>query len=292
MDLYQLHYFLAIVETGNFTKAAERLFVSQPSLSVGIKKLEQELDVVLFERGGRRVLLTPAGQLFLGKAQAILQEYRSTLQELNAFKDRPTLRVGTLHTIRSSGLAQLIGAFRAKHPNALVELCTGHLENLQDWLEQGNIDVAITWLRDQDNAKTCLMLFQQHVTLAVSQTHTFAKQGRVCLADLDGQPYIKRLNCEFWRRYPQMFEEAGIQPQIVYAANNEEWAISLIQVGLGMSIMPIWRGISGVTYLPITDLKLSRTVGLKWRSQQVSEVANWFIAFARDRAADPHSPDF
>jgi DNA-binding transcriptional LysR family regulator len=69
MDLYQINYFLAIVETGSFTKAADSLFVSQPSLSAGIKKLEQELGVVLLERGGRKVLLTAAGNLFLEKAK-------------------------------------------------------------------------------------------------------------------------------------------------------------------------------------------------------------------------------
>lgn len=85
--LQKIRYFVAIAETGSFTNAAERLSVSQPSLSAGIKKLEQELAVKLLERGGRRAILTPAGKFFLEKAQKILNEYQTTLQEL-----KPTFR--------------------------------------------------------------------------------------------------------------------------------------------------------------------------------------------------------
>jgi DNA-binding transcriptional LysR family regulator len=144
MDLYQLHYFLAIVETGGFTKAAERLFVSQPSLSAGIKKLEQELGVVLFERGGRRAVLTTAGKFFLTKATTILSEYQSTLRELKEFHQQPTLRIGTLRTIRIASLATLIRDFQTQYPNVLFELLDGTVNELHTWLEDGEIDLAIT----------------------------------------------------------------------------------------------------------------------------------------------------
>ena len=79
MDLYQIEYFLAIAEYGGFSLAADRLNVSQPSLSNGIKKLEKELGVLLFERGGRRALLTPAGKSFVEQAENIRQQYQSAL---------------------------------------------------------------------------------------------------------------------------------------------------------------------------------------------------------------------
>ncbi|MDJ0594706.1 MAG: LysR family transcriptional regulator [Pleurocapsa sp. MO_226.B13] len=280
MDLYQLRYFLAIAETSSFTKAAERLFVSQPSLSAGIKKLEQELGVVLFERGGRKVLLTSAGHFFLEKAQNILQEYQSTLDAFKSFKDRPTLRLGTLHTMRGYNLARLIGAYRQQHPNVTIELYNSHLEELDDWLEQGKIDLAITSLGDREASKTCQKLFQQKLLLAVSPEHPFAQRSSIHLADLEGEPLIERIHCEIWRAYPQMFEEAGFQPQIVYWADNEEWVISLVRVGLGVSIMPVWQGLTDVNYVPIADANFNRTIGLKWRSQQESEAVDWFRVFA------------
>ncbi|NER51266.1 MAG: LysR family transcriptional regulator [Symploca sp. SIO1A3] len=283
MDLYQIRYFLTIAEFGSFTKAAEQLYVSQPSLSAGIKKLEQELDVMLFERGGRRILLTPAGRLFQEKAKAILAEYQSIRQDLEKLKAQPTLRIATLHTLRANSMAKIIGAFHQQYPKVVIEICNGYLQDLQDWLEQGEVDLTITWLREQDDPRKSQFLFHQALTLAVPQNHALAKASSVCLADLDGQPYIERINCEFWRTCPKMFESAGVKPKIVYSSNNEEWVISLIQAGMGMSIMPIWSDLANVTYVPMTDLSLSRTIGLQWRSKQGLEAVNWFCDFVMER---------
>lgn len=283
MDLYQIRYFVTIAQTGNFTKAAERLFVSQPSLSAGIKKLERELGVMLFERGGRRVLLTPAGQFFLAKAEAMLKDYQFMLQDIQKFKEQPTLRLGTLHTLRGCDLAELIGAFRSKHRNVAIELHSGYLENLSDWLEAGDIDLAITWLR-ADESKDSLFLFSQQLMLAVFPSHPFAQRPTVPLMDLNGQPYIERLHCEFWRSGPHLFESAGVEPHIVYSANSEEWVISLIQAGLGMSLMPKWRQLSNLIYVPIDNLSIARTIGLKWRNHHASEAVEWFRKFASNYA--------
>ena len=282
MELYQIRYFLTIAEVKSFTKASEQLYVSQPSLSAGIKKLEQELDVVLFERGGRRILLTAAGQRFQESAQAILAAYQSARHDLQQLKEQPTLQIGILHTLRSSNIAKIIGAFHKQYSHVTVVVLSGHLQDLQDWLEQGKIDLAITWLREQDNLQNSQFLFHQPLTLAIPHHHKFAQAKSVCLADLDGQPYIERINCEFWRAYDKMFEAAGVKPNIVYSANNEEWVISLIQEGMGISIMPTWADLTTIIYVPMTDLSLSRTIGLRWRSQQELKPLEWFRDFAME----------
>lgn len=280
MNLYQIRYFLAIAETGGFTKAAERLFVSQPSLSVGIKKLEQELGITLFERGGRRAILTPAGKFFLKKATIILSEYQTTLRELKGFHSQPTLRLGTLRTIRIVSLSRLISAFQAEYSNVLIELLDGTLEELRDWLEQGEIDLALTVLDSREDSKTSLTLFQQRRALAVSANHAFAQRETVRLAELGGQPYIERIHCELWGETSQLFESNSLQPRVVYRADHEEWVISLIAVGLGIAIMPEWQNTPGVVYIPISDLPLRRAIGLVWRTGQDVEVIERFRAFA------------
>lgn len=279
MDLYQIRYFLMIAETGGFTRAAERLFVSQPSLSAGIKKLEQELGVKLFERGGRRAILTPAGKFFLEKATNILNEYQSTLQELKGFHDQPTLRLGTLRSMQIVSLAGLIRNFQTQHANVLVELLDGTVEDLRNWLENGEIDLAMTILDSSADPKTSLALFHQRRMLAVPTNHPFAQRKTVRLIELDGQPYIDRMHCELCGETRQLFESKNTHPQVVYRADHEEWVLSLVAAGLGLAIMPEWQNTPGVVYIPIVDLSLQRTVGLVWRIGQ-SETITKFCTFA------------
>ncbi|MEM7772671.1 MAG: LysR family transcriptional regulator [Cyanobacteria bacterium P01_E01_bin.6] len=288
MDLYQVRYFLTIAETGTFSRAAERLYLSQPSLSAGIKKLEQELGVSLFERGGRRTVLTAAGRSFMEKATVIMDQYQAALHELKGFNDETTLRIGVLSTMRVAILANLVSTFQQQYPHVTLELHDGTLGTLQKDLEQGDIDVALTVLglrgvTEPDlhpDPQASTMLFRQPLMLAAPPSHPFAQRSSIRLADLDGQPFIDRVSCEFFPKECQILDAANIRPKVVYRASHEEWVISLLQAGLGLCIMPFWRGIPGIVYLPVSDLDFQRTVGVKWRSPQPSELVTQFCRFA------------
>jgi DNA-binding transcriptional LysR family regulator len=280
MDLYQVRYFLTIAETGNFSRAAERLYLSQPSLSTGIKKLEQELGVALFERGGRRTVLTQAGRSFLEKAIIIMDQYQAALHELKGFDEQPILRLGALTTLRVTEVADLVSTFQQRRPNVTIELRDGTQEKLRDWLEQGEVDVALTVLGDREELQASAVLFRQPLLLAVPQTHPFAQRTSVRLAELDGQPFIDRINCEFAARECEILEAKNIHPKVINRASHEEWVISWIKAGLGISIMPRWRGLKGIVYIPIVDLDFQRTIGIKWRQQQSSEIVEHFCHYA------------
>lgn len=280
MDINQIKYFLAIVETGGFTRAADSLFLSQPSLSVSIKRLERELGVILFERGGRRAVLTPAGQFFLEPAQEILEKYQSVLNELRDFSHQPTLRLGVLRTLRVDDFSQMLNQFRDDCSNVLIEIRDGTVKDLHHWLEQGEVDLTVTELTSLENTETSLVLFQQEFLLAVPHEHPLASKKQISLAELDNQAFIGRTQCEIWGKAPQLFEAEGIEPQVVYLADREEWAISMIKSGLGITIMPVWQGLTDIVYIPIADMDLSRIVGLKWRAHQSSDLVKQFRTFA------------
>jgi DNA-binding transcriptional LysR family regulator len=284
MDTNQIRYFLAIVETGGFTRAAESLLLSQPALSLSIRRLEQELSVTLFERGGRRAMLTPAGQFFLETAKDILNQYEVALNGLRTFSSQPILRLGVLRTLRIDDLSRMITTFREQYSNVVIELRDGSAKDLYNWLEKGEVDVLLTELTSQEDSETSLALFQQDYLLAVSQDHPFAQRDSISLVELDDRPFIGRTNCEIWGKAPQMFEAAGIEPRVVYQADREEWAISMVKAGVGITIMPVWNDLSDVVYVPIAEANLSRTVGLKWRAQQNSEIVKLFRVFASDYA--------
>lgn len=281
MDLYQIRYFLTIAETGTFSRAAERLYLSQPSLSAGIKKLEQELGVTLFERGGRRTVLTPAGRLFMDKAQIIMAQYQAAIRELKGFNDALTLRLGVLSTMRVSLLAEFVNSFRKHHPQVTIELHDGTLIGLEEKLQDGDVDVTLTVLGlhgvDHPNppphSDTSNTLFRQSLWFATYPTHPLAQRSSIRLAELEDLPFIDRVHCEFFPKECQILDAANIHPKIVYRAQHEEWVISLVQSGLGSAIMPHWPGIPGIVYLPVTDLDFQRSLGLKWRSPKLKDAS-------------------
>jgi len=280
MDINRLQYFLAVVETGGFTKAADSLFISQPSLSISIRKLEQELGVRLFERGQRRAVLTPAGQFFLEIAREILDKYQFALNNLRNFRNQPTLRLGILRTLRIEDFSRMIALFREENSNSIIELRDGTVKDLHNWLEQGEVDLVVTELNNLENTKNSIVLFQQDFLLAVPPDHPFASKDRVSLAELDDQSFIGRNQCEVWGKAPQLFQENGIEPRVVYLADREEWAISMIRSGFGITIMPVWKGLSDIVYVPIAEIDLSRIVGMKWRINQHSDLVKQFRMFA------------
>jgi DNA-binding transcriptional LysR family regulator len=280
MDINQIRYFLAVVETGGFTKAADSLPISQPTLSVSIRRLERELGVTLFERGGRRAILTPAGQFFLETATTIWDKYQFALNGLRNFRSQPTLRLGILRTFRIDDFSKMITKFQRENANTLIELRDGNVKDLHNWLEQGEVDLIVTELTNFEDPETSFALFNQEFLLAVSPNHPFAKQNTVSLAELDDLTFIGRNNCEIWGKAPQLFEAAGVEPRIIYLADREEWAISMVKAGLGITIMPVWRSLADVVYVPISEVNLARTVGLRWRAQQNSDIVRLFRDFA------------
>lgn len=280
MELYQLKYFVAIAEKGSFTKASDALYVSQPSLSAGIKKLEQELDVTLLERRWRGVSVTEAGKLFLGKAQTIIDEYQSTIDALRNFQERPVLRIGMLCTLRVTVVSKIIKSFRELYPEVTIELHDTHLDELSNWLDQGEIDLAITALGMKNKSKNTHVLFSQRLLLGVPDSHPFAQQESVMLTELEAEPLIERMKCEILTKMtPSIFEAANVKPYIVYRADHEEWVIALIQAGMGMSIMPEWGKIEGMTYVPLAMMQPLRHIGLQWKEKQNLELVNIFKSF-------------
>jgi DNA-binding transcriptional LysR family regulator len=280
MDLHQLTYFVAVVETGSFTRAAERALVSQPSLSIGIKKLEHELGVRLFERGGRHAVLTPAGSRFLERARVMLEQYEAAFRELREVQQAETLKLGVLRTIRITSLARLISQFQPRHPGVVVELRVGTVEDIRNWHYAGTIDVAVTLLTGREEPQASLPLFHQRRLLAVSPAHPFASRASVRLVDLNEQPYIERTHCEMREESRALLDALRVRPRIVHRADHEEWVIALVAAGLGMTIMPEWRDALGIVYVPLSDFQETRTIGLVCRQQQDSALVRAFRAFA------------
>src|SRR5262245_36828228 len=265
MDIYQIRYFLAIVDTGNFSRAAERVHVTQPTLSAGIKKLEDELGVALFERTNREVKLTAAGEQFVNRARTISREMEQAKDEMKAVRTQAVLRIGALKTLPMESLVGLISAFRQSHPEVLIELTDGSDEEVRARLRRDQIDLAFTVLQASDKASATQMFLEEALYLAVNDDHPLALKETVCLQELDGQPFIERINCDVWADLHEEFRRCRLRPRVVHRAENDQSVIALIALGQGVSIMPVRPNAHGVGFIPIENLLLRRKIGLVWQ---------------------------
>ncbi len=277
MNLAQLRYFLAVAETGSFTKAAERANVTQPTLSVGIKRLEEALGQRLFDRG-RLVRLTAAGARFLPRARLMVLEWAAARAEL-AQSGRTRLRLGYLRTLPSPAVAALFGDFAASHPAIELELIDGEPPQLERLLERGDLDAALSVLGDASGRHPNQALLRQRYVLAVPSGHLLATRTTCRLADLDGLPFVIRPDCEVLRAARRAFAAQGINCPNVARVGDDERLIRLVAAGLGLGIVPDGIVPEGLSTLTITDFPVQRRIGLIWR-QTAAKPAQEFLSFA------------
>lgn len=284
-ELYQLRYFLAVVETGSFTKAAERACVTQPTLSAGIQKLEAALTVKLFNRSNRRVFLTEAGAQFLERAKTILHQCALAERELLELEAPRVLRLGILLTVPIARVQELLAAFRHAEPSVVIELFEGTEQEIANRLESGGVDLALTILRPSSNDKAAILLYEEGYVLAIAASHPLANQTAVEGRMLANEPTIVRTRCEILSETSRYFTDQNVRPRLVYRTPHDERALALVAAGLGFTTMPESYDAPGVAKLRLIGYDHRRRLGLvpgqpQWNKDKQALVDR-FGAFAR-----------
>jgi DNA-binding transcriptional LysR family regulator len=262
MDRYLLRYFLAVAELGSFSKAAARVSVTQPTLSVGIAKLEEQVGARLFERTTRRVALTQAGARFLDHARRINQAYEFALRDVaNAPAAKP-LRVGMLNSIASGDLDRIISLFQASNAGAVLELVDGSERDLTGRLSDGRIDLALTILRPTLEHFDCEKLRRETYMVALPEAHALANEKSVDGRQLTGETMIVRRNCEALPEISRYFTARNVRPQFSYKTTNDDKAMLMVRSGLGITVVPSSFHAPGVRLVRLRGFLASRQIGL------------------------------
>jgi DNA-binding transcriptional LysR family regulator len=152
MEISQIRYFVALVETGSMTKAAQHLYVTQPAVSAAVHRLEDELGVTLVERQGRGVRITIEGTQFYRRARNIINEYRAAKAETRPYSEGKPIRIGCLSTFPADGLSSFLSRLGDATPDHVVEFSEASPVVLDEWLRRGRIDVALTDLTHHKQA--------------------------------------------------------------------------------------------------------------------------------------------
>ncbi|WKL58356.1 LysR family transcriptional regulator [Asticcacaulis sp. ZE23SCel15] len=260
MDPYLLRYFLAVVETGSFTKAANASSVTQPTLSAGIKRLEETVGAALFVRNNKRVFLTTAGARFLPRAKTILHECNLALAEVAQGITAPVLRLGVLHTLPSQRIAGLIKSVRAAHPETQFELSDGTEQELLNRMDERGIDFALSIRRVDDDRS--VPLYTEGYSLVLPPDHPLAAAGTVRGEDMADQPMIVRSLCEVLSETSRYFTDRNVRPPLVYRTRHDERALDMVSAGVGATVMPQSYQNGTAAFVNLEGFTPTRQIGL------------------------------
>lgn len=260
VDRYLLRYFLAIIDQGNFSRAATYCNVSQPTLSVGIAKLERTLGVALFVRSNQRVELTEAGARFQAHARKIEREFNVALQSMRQASDRRSLRVGVLDSLASDAVAAAVSR-SASDLELRFELVFGAERDLTAHLAKRRIDLAVTIMRSSDSKFVEEPIVSEGYGLALPADHRLADRDEIAAEELADEVMIVRRHCEALSDTSRHFTERGVRPHFAMRVTNDERTLKMVGAGLGLTVMPDFHRAPNVARRILSGFSQKRTLG-------------------------------
>jgi LysR family hydrogen peroxide-inducible transcriptional activator len=278
LNLRDLRYLVAVAEHRHFGRAAEACFVSQPTLSTQLKKLEETLGVVLFERSNRRVMLTPQGEQVVQQTQRILVELNALTALSEQLRDPMggDLRIGIIPTIAPYLLPKVLAPLREAFPNLKIQLTEGQTANITRMLKHGDLDATLLALPlGEENVEEVALLDEDFV-FAVPANHPKAQLTEVDPSDLEGEEVLLLEDGHCFRDQALEVCQAhrGIESKS-YSATSLETLRQLVAAGVGVTLIPQlavpneFKPSDGLRYIPFTAKgqdRPMRTLGLCWRA--------------------------
>jgi DNA-binding transcriptional LysR family regulator len=242
MELRQLEYFVAVAEEANFTRAAERVHISQSGVSAQVRQLERELGHDLFDRSGRSVRLTGMGTAVLPYARAALEAVdgaRLTVDQLAGLV-HGQVRVGMVSGCALPALAQLLAEFHGRYPGVVIVLAEGGSDQMIDSLLDGRLDLALVGSAGaQAPGIEAEVVVDEALVAAVAQGHPLAARPTLAVRDLRGQPLVCLPRGTGVRTaLDAACARAGFEPHIVFEASALPMVAELAGLGLGVAILP------------------------------------------------------
>ncbi len=242
MELRHLRYFVAVAGSLNFTRAAERVHVTQSTLSHQIRQLEEELGQRLLERNGRRVTLTEAGDTFLIYAVRALQEVDKGMGELKSRSVRLTgmVRIGTTHTFNMSFIPQCVALFLKRHPTVKVVIEELNADDILTGLHSGKLDLGVAYRPGVHTELRFEPLYNEELALVVGADHPLASRRRVRMVELHREALVMLPTSFSTRRLlDESFQAAGAEPVIMVEMNSVAAMLDLAsRIRIGAIIAP------------------------------------------------------
>ena len=294
MELRQLEYFQMASRLKNITRAAERLRVSQPNITVAIKKLEGELGIQLFDRSQKQLSLTPEGAVFLGRVEIALRNIQDAVLEVNDYKQlqKGTIKIGIPPMMGAYLFPKIFSSFQRRYSHLDVYLHEEGSVAIREQLERDELDFGIIIIPDTSPNLQLLPMARSQIVCCVPEDSDLAARKAITLQDIEDHNLIMLKEGSFLRQTMlQKMKTAGFTPNIVLESNQVVTIMGLVASGVGNAFLldMIVRDTPGIRAIPLAT-PVYVDVGLAWkRDRYISRAAQSFIEFSKSILN--HQPD-
>lgn len=264
--MHEIRYFLAACETLNFHRAADRVHVGQPALTRAIQKLEAELGGFLFKREKAHVYLTDFGELMRGQLEDVLKRTEAAKRSARTFLslEEKSLTLGVMCTIGPMRFIDFLNDFHGHHPGITVHVVDGAAAHLLDLLRDGRLDLALVARPEPFDADMRVeAIYAERFGLACAAGHSLAARSTIELADVRGEAYLERINCEYSGHIDELCRARGIEIWSAYRSEREDWILAMVAAGMGVCfIAEFSASLPGLCHRPVADPEIVRHVSL------------------------------
>ncbi|WP_145330866.1 LysR family transcriptional regulator [Paenibacillus xylanexedens] len=264
MELLQLKYFQTVAYTEHISKAAAQLNIAQPSLSLTIKRLEDEMGTSLFHRKGRNIELNAAGKILLKHVNRIFIELENAKLAIHE-KDDELSKLIRIAISNSRFLSGLISEYIEVCPSAQLHQGIASRVEIITQLKKGDIDLGITGHPILDEEIESVVLVEEQIVLVLPSTHVYGREKQITLDVVADEPFLALANNEEYRRFTTMLcEKAGFYPHLAFEVDSHT-LVEIIRLDRGVALLPIsvCRNL-GLHYVSIADVAAVYPISLSW----------------------------
>lgn len=287
MELRQLEYFQMASRLRNITRAAERLRVSQPNITVAIKKLEAELGIQLFDRSQKQLSLTPEGAVFLNRVELALRNIQDAVLEVNDYKQlqKGTIKIGIPPMMGAYLFPRIFSSFQRRYSHLDIFMHEEGSMSIREQLERDELDFGIVIISGASNHLQLLPMAKSQVVCCVPESSPLANKSSISLEDIAEENIIMLKEGSFLRQtLMTKMKNASIEPNIVLESNQVITLRGLVASGVGIAFLldMVVEDEPGVKAIPLAE-PMFVDVGLAWKKDRyISHAAKSFIDFCKD----------
>ncbi|WP_024910327.1 LysR family transcriptional regulator [Chania multitudinisentens] len=297
MDIRRLRYFLVLADELHFGRAANRLAISQPPLSVSIRQLEETIGVKLFERSHQKVQLTAAGEALVPAAQALIDRMNHTMHQVRDVDKGVTghLRIGFVGALLYQGLPALLQHFQQSRASLQLNMLELNSKDQLSELAHGNLDVGFVHASRLPDGLSSLLFSSEELVACLPQHHPLANQPMLKLHTLRDERFIvfsRQISPYYYDRIQSLCFTAGLDPDIRCEARHWLSVLSLVAQGFGVALVPAslrHSAMAGVSFVALEEGAMLSQAYCIWKTEDQRPVLAAFIAAVRHAVEHPQT---